>query len=84
MLGIREQRRVVKELPGARGPFKRKGATDCLMHQGTAVRPRVLRQLELVQPQPDDNLPATDQGDVETHRGAGDEGGVVGAHGGTC
>ena len=51
---------------------------------GMAVCTSVLRHLVVLQPPLEDNLPATERHGVETRRGLGDEGGVVGAHGGTC
>ena len=50
------------------------------MHGGIAVRALVLRQL--LGPPPEEHLPATDWHGVEARGGVGDEGGVVGAHGG--
>ena len=54
-LSICEWWRVVHEPPRACRPCGRQGAADCPLHQGIAVRPRVLCQLQLVGP------PATGQ-----------------------
>ena len=80
VLGVREPQCVVQRLPNARKPFGRQKAADRLVHQGITVCPTVLGQLELARPLQEDHVPTADRRGVETRRGVGDEGGVVGAN----